>query len=130
MRELTAQLIEESRSRPGWRQGEEAPEAAVALLYHRLMPVLGAGGVRALMERVSRRLSEQYGDLEAVAGAGEPEAVEQALRELRGNGTEPDAMVPDLIDALLETLERMIGPELTLRLARGSEIEAGGVDDG
>lgn len=127
MRELTTRLLEEGRERaPGTGAAAEA-EAAVGLLYARLSPVIGAGGMKALIRRVSRSLEDRYGDMSPLVDAEGEEEAKRALRQVLGNGAEqPDALARDLLDEMVGMLERMIGADLTARLVARSGTKVGG----
>lgn len=122
MRELASRLMDEMSV----RQGDD-PVAAVVLLYERLRPVIGPGGFGALMRRATASLSQEH---PALKGVTDTASIEAALTELRtglSQGSEdPGAVVADLVDELLGTLERMIGPELTERLVQAKNLTRAG----
>lgn len=127
MRELTTRLLAEGRDRASEAGAAAEAEATVGLLYARLSPVIGSGGMKALIRRVSRSLEGRYGDMSALLEAEGEEDARRALRQVLGNGADqPEALVRDLIDEMVGMLERMIGSELTARLVARSETKAGG----
>lgn len=97
---------------PGARQ-----TAAVALLYERLRPVIGPGGFGALMRRATRAVAVRHPAVAAAADVDDFDSALERLRGILGNGVEePESVVADLLNELIEMLEGMVGPELTERL--------------
>lgn len=126
MHDLAVRLLEESRRSVEPGINGERHTAAVDLLYARLRPVIGPRGFHALFVRAVGALGDRR---PSVATAATCQTVDQGLKELhqalRGPSMaseERNAVVLDVLDSLLGTLERMIGPELTARLA-GSPTE-------
>jgi hypothetical protein len=129
MHELTRRLLDESRTGPPPGRDAGGPERALALLYERLRPVIGRGGFNALLTRATRSLGDEYGELRTVTRDADLDVVVGELERVRTNGaTNAEAAVESLLDALLGTLERMIGPDLTERLISftGQEATQGG----
>lgn len=125
MHAITRRLIHESRTRSAGERHADRAVSAVVLLYDRLSPVIGRGGFNALLRRATRSLGERYDGLRAVASEGELDAILDALGQVRTNGSaDADAVVRDLLDELVSTLERMIGPDLTRRLVDALEVGA------
>lgn len=131
MRELTKALIEEAREASVPPGGPGAPERAVMVLRERLSPVIGSRGFAALLQRAAVHLGSRYGEMAGSVtegGAGLDEVLERIAR-IRGNGSaDSDLVVADLVDALISTLEQMIGHELVQRLIRDPGAVAGGQD--
>lgn len=134
MHDLAVRLLEESRRSVEPGINGERHAAAVDLLYARLRPVIGPRGFHALFVRAVGALGDRR---PSVATAATCQTVDQGLKELRQAlrgpamaAEERNAVVLDVLDSLLGTLERMIGPELTARLAGAPTDTTAGKDHG
>jgi hypothetical protein len=132
MHDLAVRLLEESRRSVEPGVNGESHAAAVDLLYARLRPVIGPRGFHALFVRAVGAIGDRRPSLATAAAC---QTVDQGLKELHGalsgpsmGADERSAVVLDVLDSLLGTLERMIGPELTARLAGRSQGASAGGD--
>lgn len=126
MHPLTDLLLAEGRERATGSSASDEAEAVLKLVYSRLSPVIGPAGLQALMRRASRSLEDQHGPMGRLADAkGEAEAM-AGLHQVIGNGgADSGAFVRDLVNEMLQTLDRMIGSDLTHRLVAQSKALAG-----
>ncbi|MFP4623343.1 MAG: hypothetical protein ACLFRX_04110 [Gemmatimonadota bacterium] len=122
MREIAARLIQESEDRTAEHGPEDRRIAALLLLYDRLQPIVGPGGFQALLRQASQSLRGRHGDLGGLVSARDMAGMRAELRRLAETGSaEPDLVVTQLVEAVVRTLEQMIGSELAERLVVGPE---------
>jgi hypothetical protein len=103
---------------PNAEEVAEAAVAAWATVHAALAPVVGARGVAALYKRTLFLASETHPWLaEAAAGATEPGDFTSLRAALSGReGADAAAAQQQMLQALHQLLNQLIGPALTSRL--------------